>query len=180
MKENSINPACSKAVGIAGAIGSGKTELAKALTTHLNCSTVSFGAFVKQEAKKRNIEPVRHNLQELGTQMIRELGSKKFTQLVLQTATFPCDIVILDGIRHIDVWKSVKNLIPRSWLVYIDIDEPTRLNRLLKRDGLSLSETESHNMEIVAKALKQEADVILTSTDIEASVLEIKNIINEV
>jgi dephospho-CoA kinase len=69
-------------VGVAGAIGSGKSELSRALT-QIGGVRLSFGDFIRDEARRHELDPTRENLQQLGEQLIAELGAEEFVRRLL-------------------------------------------------------------------------------------------------
>jgi adenylate kinase family enzyme len=164
------NPTASfRIIGIAGQIGSGKTSLALELCKRLNAQKVSFGDFVRSEALRRNTIPTRLALQELGETLIAELGPYGFVQRVLNSTDIR-PIMILDGIRHIEIWQAIRSFAPRSILIYLDIEEATRLDRLKGRDNLndgSIKRAMFHTMEENIPRLKSLADIVLIESPLE-------------
>jgi len=161
-------------IGIAGQIGSGKTSLALELCKRLNAKKVSFGDFVRSEAIRRNIIPTRFALQELGETLIAELGPYDFVQRVLDSTDIH-PIMVLDGVRHIEIWQAIRSLAPRSLLIYLDIKEATRLDRLRSRDNLSdcsIKRAMLHTMEVNIPKLKDLADIVLLESPLEEMVFE--------
>ncbi|MGI0015006.1 MAG: ATP-binding protein, partial [Nitrososphaera sp.] len=128
----------SKVVGIAGQIGSGKTSLAMELSKRLNWKLISFGSFVRSEANRRGIKIDRVALQQLGEDLIAELGPDEFVRQVLYSDTIHSNIVI-DGIRHVEIWQAIRSITQKSILVYLDIPEEVRIARLQQRDNLDIA-----------------------------------------
>lgn len=162
-------------IGIAGQIGSGKTSLAQELGKRLNAQKVSFGEFVRSEATRRNIRPERPALQELGEKLISELGADSFVRQVLDTVDVH-PIMVLDGVRHVEIWKAICFIAPESILIYLDIPETTRISRLKNRDNLddeSLGKAMSHPMEVNIPLLKNLASVICQENPLDDMVSKI-------
>lgn len=161
-------------IGIAGQIGSGKTSLALELCERLNAQKVSFGDFIRSEALRRNIIPTRPALQELGETLIAELGPCNFVQRVLNSTDIR-PIMILDGVRHIEIWQAIRSFAPRSILIYLDVAEVTRFERLKGRDNLddgSIEVAMRHPMEERISQLKSLADIVLLESPLEEMVSE--------
>lgn len=158
-----------RVIGIAGQIGSGKTSLAQELCKYLNAQRVSFGEFVRSEAIRRNIRPDRPALQELGEKLISELGADNFLRQVLDTVDIH-PILILDGVRHVEIWKAICSIAPESILIYLDMPETTRISRLKNRDNLddeSLGKAMYHPMEINIAHLKNFASIICQESSLD-------------
>lgn len=152
-------------IAITGGIGSGKTALTKSLADSLCSSRVSFGDYVRTIAARRSLQSERKILQDLGEQLIIELGTDAFVKEVINFAAIKNEWLIIDGIRHVEVWLSIQKLFPqRSWLIYIDIDESIRIKRLVERDKLKEFEAlleMSHTMEKNIYQLVANADIVL-------------------
>lgn len=168
-------------IGVAGQIGSGKTSLALALCKRINAQRVSFGDCVRSEALRRGITPDRSSLQMLGENLIAELGPYGFVRKVLNSID-KHPIVVLDGVRHIEIWQAVCLFTFQNTLIYLDIEESIRLNRLKNRDGLddeSIKNAMHHPMEENIPQLKSLADIVLSEGTIEEMVAEILSRLEE-
>ena len=154
-------------ITIAGQTGSGKTTLARNLSQLLNADFYSFGSFVHIEAVHRGIRVDRSSLQQLGQALIKDLGPDEFVRRVLnldRTEGGMPTVSVLDGVRSIEIWKSVQKLSFRSILIYLDIDEDIRIERILKRDNVEVSAVQlvmNHAMEMDVPTLQKYADMIL-------------------
>ena len=132
----SNSPSFRLVIGISGWSGSGKTSLAIALADQLSCSRKSFGNFVRKEAARRGIPNDREALQEFGEMLLGEMGEKRFVQkAILSDETNPIEII--DGIRHVAVWEFIQTLTETSLLIFLNLDEQTRIKRLQARDEIS-------------------------------------------
>jgi dephospho-CoA kinase len=168
-------------IGIAGQTGSGKTTLAKAICQSLNGSLISFGSFVRSEASRQNIIENRANLQLLGENLIKELGYKEFVKRVLNSVdNYNKKILIIDGIRHVEIWKVICSIADKSFLIYLDVSEKTSLERVQKRNGIDISSIKnalSHPMEINTLRLREFADIVFIETSIDIMLSQVKDII---
>ena len=155
----------SRVLGIAGQICSGKTSLAKELGARLAAQRVSFGQYVSKEAVKRGIPTDREHLQELGEQLLAELGPTRFVQLVFEDAGAPKEgWLVVDGIRHLEVSEAIRGAAQHYVLLYLEVPQSERLRRLEGRDGLP-QETNiasmDHPMELRIPQLSRYADLTL-------------------
>jgi cytidylate kinase/ASC-1-like (ASCH) protein len=153
-------------LGISGAIGSGKSSLSNKLAESLGWARAGFGAYVRREARMRNLPERREILQDIGARMVED--SDQFCRDVLAWAEWRRgDNLIIDGIRHSSILGSLKKLTKPSntLLIYISIDEQTRLERIATRDedqGIRLNVFDQHSTEIeVRNSLKDLADIVV-------------------
>jgi dephospho-CoA kinase len=117
----------------------------------------------------------------LGENLIAELGPYGFVRKVLNSID-KHPIVVLDGVRHIEIWQAVCLFTFQNTLIYLDIEESIRLNRLKNRDGLddeSIKNAMHHPMEENIPQLKSLADIVLSEGTIEEMVAEILSRLEE-
>jgi dephospho-CoA kinase len=91
-------------------------------------------------------------------------------------------LIVLDGIRHVDVWKSVQRLVSQNMLIYVDGEEEQRLERLLVRDRLNLSSAQSilqHSMDQRIVLLKSVADLLVISESLEVMIAKIRDLLKQ-
>jgi len=160
MTEDKLN--FSNVIGIAGKMGSGKTDFAKRLSQELQIPRSSFGAFIRSEAYKRKQSLERTSLQKLGDQMIKELTPYGFL-LEFQEMIPDSQLHILDGVRHREIWEQIVEQTPKTFLVFFDIHDEVRLERLIARDQSTKQETSidmSHPMENQINLLRPYANLV--------------------
>jgi cytidylate kinase len=94
-----------------GSSHTGKTTLARRLADLLQCKFVSFGDYVRAEARRRGIlSPTRKNLQDLGQELV-QADVLSFCTEVLETVSFsPGERLVIDGIRHKEVFQAIVDL----------------------------------------------------------------------
>ena len=153
-------------VGVAGAIGSGKSELSRALADERGWSRVSFGGFVRGQAGARGVEPTRENLQALGEQLIDELGAQEFVRRVLSDYV-AADVLVVDGVRHLPVDDELRKISAQYLLIFVEVDDETRRRRLGDREGLEvdLFAIDRHSTEREVLLLRERADAIVDGAD---------------
>lgn len=169
-----------KIIGVAGQMGSGKTVIASEICKLYDASKVSFGDFVRAEAVRRNIALDRSSLQLLGETLIKELGYAKFVESVL-TFTDITPTMVLDGVRHVEIWKTVLSFSSQSILIYLDIPVITRLNRLKARDNLDddlIKVAMRHPMEINIPLLLPLANIVLQEKSLENMIFDVMSAID--
>lgn len=166
---------------LSGQSGSGKTSLARELVQKLNASFASFGSFVRLEAIRRGIELGRSSLQDLGQALIAEFGPDEFVKEVLiHKQGNSSTITVLDGVRSVEIWRSVQKLVSRSVLVYLDIEEDKCIDRLIKRDNLDVHSIRlmmHHPMEMNIPDLRAHADLILHNNSLDVMVSEVMKLV---
>lgn len=137
----------------AGKRGSGKSTISSLIATELRLQLVSFGDSVRGVANQQGLEPSTEVLQHIGNTLI-EGGVERFCRLVLsQVHLEPGESVVVDGIRHLEVFETLKHILSpnEGVLIYVSLDETKREKRLQKRDGTSkgaLKSIDSHSTEI--------------------------------
>lgn len=152
-----------KILAIVGLPGSGKTTAIEAIKD-LGI-VVTMGDIVRNEAKRRNIEPSGPNLGDIAKEL-RETGgpdiiAKKCVDLI-NKKTF--DIIFIDGIRSL----AEVNIFRKFWkfpIIAIIVNEKNRLRRLFKRsrsdDPKNLEELKERDM----RELKFGLDKVLKEAD---------------
>lgn len=128
-------------VTLAGAIGSGKTTLARALAKRLSWPTASFGDYVRDQARQRDLDPgSRKVLQDLGQSLV-EANPERFLAEALAWMNYDAAAgLVLDGLRHASVWRALQargEAFPDQPVVLLFLDTPDDLrHRRLRERGL--------------------------------------------
>lgn len=120
-------------IGLTGTISAGKSTVANILIKK-GFEHHTYSDILRLEAKKRNIEPTRKNLQELGNKIKEE--SKNFgilSKLIIENSK--SKDIIADGIRTVDEIIELKKH-PNSIVIAIDAPQKIRYARLKKRNRL--------------------------------------------
>jgi len=154
-------------VGLAGAIGSGKTTISASIAEALHWPRVSFGDFVRAEARRRNLDDTsREVLQGLGEVLIAEGWNAFCAKVVNQAMWQPGQSLVVEGIRHAAAVHTLRALVaPVPFvLIFLNADEETRRARLQQRGTVGDQQQimEAHSTEIeVATHLPNLADVLI-------------------
>jgi cytidylate kinase len=157
-------------VTFAGRIGAGKSSVSAAFAATLGWKFASFGAFVRKTASSRGAEHSRESLQAIGAELEAN-DAAMFCRAVLDDAGWSAgDSVVVEGIRHVRILETLKNLVSPQpvFLVYLDAPEERRRARLQERsaqevDALERAEAHSTERDVIAE-LPQLANLVL-STD---------------
>lgn len=164
-------------IGLSGQSGVGKTYLARELAEVLKGAVVSFGSYVRAEALLRGKGADRVTLQELGQALIDEYGYKRFVQQVFHFAGIQKNTqMIVDGVRHKEIWQEIQSVEPQSVLIYLHCDEAQRVARLLGRDHLDRASAQAiieHPMDKNIVQLRLLADLIVSNDTQKGMLAEI-------
>lgn len=117
-------------IGLCGTIAAGKG----AILDHLKSKgfrNLTFSDEIKEEARRRNIEINRENLQMLGTQMRTNYGGGILAKKLLEKVNAGENAVV-DGVRNV---AEIEELRKRKDFFLISIDAPQKLrfSRLIER-----------------------------------------------
>jgi dephospho-CoA kinase len=159
-------------IGMTGKIASGKTTISSLLAQELKIKKASFGEYVRKVAKERGEDIYsRATLQKVGELLINSDIHSFCLNVLKQVEWKPGDSVVIEGIRHVEVLKKLKEITAPSdfFLVFIDIDEKIRLDRIQIRDTNTIKEQrliDNHSTEIHVKGhLLQMADIIINGNN---------------
>ena len=159
---------------ISGKINSGKTTFAKELSRAIEWPKVSFGDFVRKEARRRGLDSSRKTLQNLGESLLSS-NIKFFCHSVLAEANWKRKMpLIVEGVRHQEVLDTLKKIASpeRVVLIYINTEDHIRFSRMLV-SGQGVPD-ERHSTEIqVQDTLLNKADVVINNNEsVEKAVSE--------
>ena len=150
---------------VAGGTCSGKSTLASCIANHTGYPVTSVGKCLWGYAKETNLPHTAEDLQSLGLELIAQLGNDGFLQWIIshspniqQEQSF-----IIDGVRQLGMYESVKKMFSKNVLVYCVCDKETRITRLMSRDGISKDDAErilSLPLEQSVISLELQADLV--------------------
>ena len=120
-----------KVLSICGLPGSGKTTAIKAIK-NLGI-VVSMGDIVRNEAKKRKIEPSGNNIGKIAKKLREEGGPAIIAEICVELIKMSNEeVIIADGVRSL----SEISVFRKSWkfpIIAVISDEEKRLKRLFER-----------------------------------------------
>lgn len=153
-------------LAFSGGIASGKSTLSEAVALSLGCSRVSFGGFMRAEARKRGLSTDRETLQSIGEELVARDPDRLCRDLLAQSGWTPGGALVIDGVRHVDIADRLCQLVVPSEfrLVHVTAGEQTRNARFAARAESSgdLSKYESHSTEHdVHLGLPERADLLV-------------------
>lgn len=156
-------------VAFSGRIGSGKSSVAVALADELGWPRAGFGDYLRSEIARRGGDPdSRQALQDYGQSLVED-DPEAFCAAVMASAGFlPGGNLLLDGIRHVAIYRIVQRLVSPSTsrLIYLAADEAVRVERVLTRGRADedLARAEQHQVEAeLVEALPAAADQVLSA-----------------
>ena len=129
---------------IAGGACSGKSVLARCIADHTGYPVTSFGGCLRNYAREAKLPLTIESLQSLGQGLISQLGYDGFLQWIISHSS---DVqwdnaLILDGVRHIAMYDSLKKAFPANVLVCCVCDRETQIVRMMDRDKVSRENAE--------------------------------------
>jgi hypothetical protein len=165
-----VKGAPSSILGFAAPIEAGKTTVSTAVAKLLNAPRVSFGGYLRKRAKELRRPVTRETLQELGDELVRTDVRGFCEEVLKEHPSQPGVPLVIDGVRHLEVLHELHELLAPApeYLIYINVDRLTQLNRL-KFDDLphekALEELERHPTEVqVRSVLPDKAHLVLDGT----------------
>lgn len=156
-------------VGLAGAIGSGKTSLAEFLRDKHGFGYVRYSQVLEDMLRAKGKAATRETLQEFGEEIFRTIGGRGLTEMLIQRIPSGRPAVV-DGIRHLDDSDTLRKVFDgRFTLIYLDSPADDRFRRLQARDSaVSLGRNEfdrisCHPVESDVELLKASADLVIVN-----------------
>ncbi len=157
-------------IGISGKISSGKSTVARYISTAYNMPHASFGEYLKQHCIDNNLPLERKVMQDLGQKFINEDHKGFFQKVVFQNNS---DKVVFESIRHTAGIPWMRDFSEHSVIIYLDTDDHTRYERYVKRkkegdkqenfeEFLALN---NHESEIEIDEIKKYADIVIQPED---------------
>jgi dephospho-CoA kinase len=152
-----------KIIGFCGLPGSGKSTAIEAIADL--GKVVTMGDVIRDEAKKRNIDPSGENLGKLAREL-RELGgpSAIAKKCIESIKNLDDEIIIIDGVRsfyEVDEFR-------KEWkfpLIAIELSDQERVKRLYERarsdDSKSIEEIKQRDQREIGFGLKE----VITKAD---------------
>jgi len=130
-------------VCLTGMPGAGKSTIAEGLKSK-GYDIINMGNAVREEAKKRNLEPTRDNLGKLMLELREKNGSGAVAELVKsQIDSSTADVILIDGVRSNDEIEVLRKF-GTVKLLAIHASTDTRFDFLQKRGRSDDPQTKEH------------------------------------
>jgi len=121
-------------LGVAGMPGSGKSLVVELAQKEKGYFAVVMGDVVREETKKRNLQPTPENIGRVMLELRQKEGSAVIAKrCVPRIANTEGQKVIVDGIRSLDEIEEFKKHYPIFCLIAIHASPDTRFQRLYHR-----------------------------------------------
>ena len=120
-------------IGVAGMPGSGKAT-AEQIFREKGYPIIVMGDEVRQEAKRRNLEPTPVNLGKVMLQIRKEEGPAVLAKRCIpKIKEANSEIVAVDGVRSLEERDEFKKAFKGFFLIAVHASPKTRFKRLLRR-----------------------------------------------
>lgn len=130
-------------VCLTGMPGAGKSTIAEGLKQK-GYDIINMGNIVREEAKKRNLEPTRSNLGKLMLELREKNGAGAIAELIIpEIKHSTSNVIMVDGIRSIDEIQVLKKY-GNVKLLTIHASTDTRYDFLQKRGRSDDPQTKKH------------------------------------
>lgn len=165
------NKRLDKAIIICGGICSGKSFTANLISKRIEYPVASFGKYLKHYCEENNLPSDRKTLQDIGDGFVTT-RPQQFLDDVINHFIGEGDSIIIEGVRHISIFKLINELAKTTTSIFIEADYQTRYgrycNRLRDSDDLKTFEEfmilDEHPVEVETKSLKLLCNIIIDST----------------
>jgi transcriptional regulator with XRE-family HTH domain/Zn-dependent peptidase ImmA (M78 family)/adenylate kinase family enzyme len=144
-------------LAFSGKMGSGKSTLSQQVADALGWKRASFGDYLRVFARSQGLEESREVLQDLGESLVIKDPTAFCHSVLTHFQWHSGEPLVIDGVRHAAVLDSLRKLVAplELRLVFIEIDEGTRIKRLQKidksvLDRLAVVESHSTEREVVS------------------------------
>jgi cytidylate kinase len=155
---------------LAGPKGAGKTFLAEAISKAASLPRVSFGNAVRETARSKGLPTDTETLQNLGQTIVQQNPVLLCEHVLAQAKSGDDAGLVIDGLRHKEVFVTLKRLCaPRPVvLVFIDIAADEQVRRIAMRDGIDAAGVQRmnlHQVEAQLPEIRAMADLIVDGVD---------------
>ncbi len=120
-------------IGLSGPLCAGTDTFGEILKKELNFIWMSYSDILREEARSRNIELTRKNLQDLGNELREKRGPGVLSELLIEKMEDSRDYVI-GNIRNPGEVEVLRKKFGKEFLlIHLDATPEIRFQRLLKR-----------------------------------------------
>ena len=159
---------------ISGSIGSGKTWLSNKISALLKCDRCSFSDYVKWKCEQQGMISDRETLNRIGQKAVSEWLSEFIYFLLNCTTEKTSDILLIDGLRHMEVLSEIDKYCDEYEVIYIDSDSETIVQNLIARNTLE-EDSKLFSTEQQLPLIKEKANLIIRNSSEVDTVIEYIN-----
>ncbi len=150
------------------------------MATSLGFQWNSFGSTIKNIAVEQSLGTDRKSLQALGEKLVANQPEDLCRRVIAEAEASSTQPIVIDGLRHQHILEILQRLLSPAHLavVFVDVSDSVRMERLRVRDGLTdlqVQELETHSTETqVDAAIRKLADFVVdNSGTLESTVAEL-------
>jgi len=158
---------------VSGAPKVGKTSIAVKLAEDLRCPLVSFGDYVRAQARALlgDISPTRGFLQDLGQELVSRNPERFCREVLSSIISIKERPVVIDGLRHVALLPYIATLLDATEvnLIFVEASPEARVERWgAEITRLDLEVIDSHPVEADLSQIREKAHIIIdTQTGFE-------------
>jgi len=120
-------------IGVAGMPGAGKT-IVKTTAESMGCAVVVMGDEIREETRRRGLEPSPENIGKIMLQLREEEGSSTVAKRCIpKIENSKSNIFLVDGVRSLNEVAEFKKRFSGFILIAVHSSPETRFQRLSKR-----------------------------------------------
>ncbi len=122
-----------KLILVAGMPGSGKSLISQ-VARDMGIQVFTMGDVIRQEVKRRGMEPTPANLNLVARELRRMYGPRVVAERILEEIKkSSCDMILIDGVRSLDEVEVFRSYVPSVVIVAVHASPRTRFERLRAR-----------------------------------------------
>lgn len=139
-------------IGIIGHTCSGKSTVSKLVSSKTGVPIASFGKYLLEYSRLREMPTDKPALQNLGDKFIQEAPCS-FLKNVISSTVGNSDKILFEGIRHLSILNSIIDTSTKTCFFFLDVPILIRYNRYCSREKIdnfpfeSFQKMEEHNVE---------------------------------
>jgi len=120
-------------IGVAGMPGAGKSILEE-VAKEMGCAIVVMGDEIREEAKRRKLEPTPENLGKIMLMLRKEEGADVVARRCIpKVKNAKENVVVIDGVRSLEEANEFRKHFPKFTMIAIHASPETRFQRLFQR-----------------------------------------------
>lgn len=162
---------------IAGNIGSGKTWLSNKISDLMKFDRCSFSDYIKWKCEQLGMLSNRETLVLVGQKAVSEWLSEFIYYLFNCTTEKTSEVLLIDGLRHIEVLDEIAKYCDEFEIVYIDSNTETITRNLRTRNTLE-EDNRLYSTEQQLPIIKGKANLIINSSNEVNTVIDYINAYN--